>query len=98
MRTPDVSRGLEVYRNSREDYTPDGSIMSEDTPRFAAMKRILAGMDPADRAILTIYAEVRSIRETAALLGVGRDAMAKEITRAQQAFKDRYNELIVASK
>lgn len=89
----DMTAAVVAYTKIRKDYDPVGGIFDEDSPRVAAVKRLVADLDAADRAIITLYTDIGSVRKVAALLGVSRSALHNEIKRIRQTILQRYDNL-----
>lgn len=88
----DIRAAATAYRRMREEYEPQEGVFATDPPKVDRCKRILAGLDTADRAIFTLYSDIGSVRKLAALLGVSRGSAQKEVARIRNIIKERYNE------
>lgn len=88
--TPDIRDAALLYTRIRSDYAPQVGVLATDSPRVSALKRILARLDPADRAIYTLYVDIGSLRKLAHLLGVSRGSTAKEVTRIRKEILRQY--------
>lgn len=70
-----------MYEMIRPEYEHDPDIFCPDPPRTRKAKAALERLPAEDRAIMTLYAEVQSVRKLGAMLGVGRDTAWKEVRR-----------------
>ena len=65
-----------------EDYAPAvADLFTDPDTREERSKRALQRLEPAERVVLTLYAELASIRDLAALLGVSRSTLCDELKR-----------------
>ena len=76
-----------MYALIRPEYDYDGDVFCPDTALVRCLKKAIAGLSDADRVIILLYAELGSLRKLAALLGVGRDTMGREVRRIRTAVK-----------
>lgn len=60
----------------------------EAQDRLRVLHRILAGLEPLDRALLLLYLEERSHREIADILGIGESNVATKINRLKQRIRN----------
>ena len=68
-----------------EDFTFDTGCTDYDD-EFLSIIDTLNSLQQGDRIILSLYAELQSLRKTAAALGVSYTAMRKHINKIKQNF------------
>jgi hypothetical protein len=68
-----------------EDFTFDTGCTDYDD-EFLSIIDTLNNLQQGDRIILSLYAELQSLRKTAAALGVSYTAMRKHINKIKQNF------------
>ena len=94
MNEQDIRDAARTFVAMRQEYAPpEDGIFDTDTPRVAAAKRIVAGLDTADQALFVLYADTQSLRRVAKMLGVSRGSVHKEITRIRKTLLERYEHL-----
>lgn len=74
-----------MYAMIRPEYEYDGDIFCPDNRRVRGVKRAIERLPEADKVIIRLYAELGSLRKLAAMLGVGRDTMGREVRRIRYA-------------
>ena len=81
-RTYRVTDAVEIYRAIRPEFDYDGGIFCKDDTRTARLKWVCTHrLDTAERVLVYLYAELGSIRDLAAMLGVARSTLADEMKR-----------------
>lgn len=78
---------LAHFRDIRQEYAYDGSVMNGDNPREGKAKRALSEIDKADRDLFILYTELESVRETARRLGIGRTTCHEQLQRIRNELK-----------
>ena len=83
MKTENTARkAARTYRDIREDYVYNDDIFNPEPERVRRCKEIIANeLAPADRVIITLYAELGSLRKLGRLLGVSHTTAAGEVRR-----------------
>ena len=59
----------------------------ESDERVRALQRVIAGLDPLNRALLLLYLEDRSAREIGEILGLGESNVTTKISRLKQRIR-----------
>lgn len=74
----------------RDDYAPEApGIFAENTgTRAEAAKRALAQLETSERVLFILHAELASVRDLAALLGVTRSTLGDELVRIKRKLFD----------
>lgn len=75
----------EKLKEIMEDFTFDTGCTDYDD-EFLSIIDTLNSLQQGDRIILSLYAELQSLRKTAAALGVSYTAMRKHINKIKQNF------------
>lgn len=75
----------EDLKNIMEDFTFDTGCTDYDD-EFITLINTMNGLQQGDRIILALYAELQSLRKTAAALGVSYTAIRKHINKIKQNF------------
>ena len=63
---------------------PDETATAETDERVAELQRIIAGLEPLNRALLLLYLDDRSYREIASVLGITETNVATKISRLKE--------------
>lgn len=94
MNESDIKSAARIFVEMKAEYAPpEDTIFDRDEPRVSAVKRILAGLDTADRAIFTLYTDMQSLRKVADLIGVSKASVHKEVKRIQKQILREYENL-----
>lgn len=85
-------RNTEAWDESTHDFAderaPDPQADSETEQRLRALNRLIAGLEPLNRALLLLYLEERSHREIGEVLGLSETNVATKIGRLKQRIRD----------
>lgn len=74
-----------------EDYAPDNTIFSKETPEINKIKNIIYNdLDEVDRRIIILYAELGSLRALGKELGVSASSAWLKIKSIKQKITDIY--------
>jgi RNA polymerase sigma-70 factor (ECF subfamily) len=63
---------------------PDETATPETDERIAELQRVIAGLEPLNRALLLLYLDDRSYREIASILGITETNVATKISRLKE--------------
>ena len=63
---------------------PDETVTPETDERIAELQRVIAGLEPLNRALLLLYLDDRSYREIASILGITETNVATKISRLKE--------------
>jgi RNA polymerase sigma-70 factor (ECF subfamily) len=63
---------------------PDETTTPETDERVAELQRVIAGLEPLNRALLLLYLDDRSYREIASILGITETNVATKISRLKE--------------
>lgn len=84
---------VHMFKTVQADYAFQDDILSEDTPRVAALKRIISGLDQVDKTIIILYMELQSTRELGRILNVSKRTAARTVARIKSDIVEKYNKL-----
>ena len=62
----------------------DETTTPETDERVAELQRVIAGLEPLNRALLLLYLDDRSYREIASILGITETNVATKISRLKE--------------
>lgn len=82
--SPRLQEAADLYAMIQPEYEPDRDIFRPDSARMHRLKEAVERLPDADKVIIRLYAELQSLRKLAALLGVGRDTMGREVRRIRE--------------
>ena len=71
---------------------PDETATPETDERIAELQRVIAGLEPLNRALLLLYLDERSYREIASILGITETNVATKISRLKERLKKQVNQ------
>ena len=78
-----------IFQRAKAEYSFAFDVFTQDDEKMIRLKRIIATkLDPSDFNTLILYAEVRSTRKTAEMLGVSRNTFKQNLRRIQKTIKD----------
>jgi len=78
-----------IFQRARTEYNFSFDVFTQDDDRMIRLKRIIATkLDQADVNTLILYAEVRSTRKTAEMLGVSRNTFKQNLNRIRKIIND----------
>ena len=78
-----------IFQRARSEYSFSFDVFTQDDEKMIRLKRIIATqLDPADLNTLILYAEVRSTRKTAEMLGVSRNTFKQNLNRIRKIIND----------
>ena len=85
---------VRMFKTVEAEYGYDaGDVFCEDSPKVAALKRIVAGLDTVDRTIIVLYCELQSTAELWKVLHVSKRTAARAVQRIKKEILDKYNQL-----
>jgi RNA polymerase sigma-70 factor (ECF subfamily) len=68
---------------------PDETTTPETDERVAELQRIIAGLEPLNRALLLLYLDERSYREIASVLGITETNVATKVSRLKERVREQ---------
>lgn len=87
---PDLRAVASNYTKIRQEYAFNPDIFCPDDTRVREVKRIIEGLDEADKTIFRLYADCGSIRELAKVLHISRGSVWKEVKRIKEQILREY--------
>lgn len=66
------------------DFAPAPTVSPADDERIDALQKVIAALDPLNRALLLLYLDDHSYREIAAILGITETNVATKLARLKQ--------------
>ena len=82
----EIGISKDKLKNIIDDFTFDTGCTDYDD-EFLQIIDTMNGLQQGDRIILTLYAELQSLRKTAKALGVSYSAIRKHINKIKQNFR-----------
>ena len=73
---------------SLHDTADEGSADFEADDSVRALQRVVAALDPLNRALLVLYLEERSVREIGEILGLSETNVTTKISRLKQRIRN----------
>jgi RNA polymerase sigma-70 factor (ECF subfamily) len=68
---------------------PDETATPETDERVAELQKVIAGLEPLNRALLLLYLDDRSYREIASILGITETNVATKISRLKERVRQQ---------
>jgi RNA polymerase sigma factor (sigma-70 family) len=72
----------------------DETATPENDERVAELQRVIAGLEPLNRALLVLYLDDRSYREIASILGITETNVATKISRLKERVRKEMTQTI----
>lgn len=80
-----ISEVVKEYKQIREEYRWDASILNPDEPRVSRLKEIIQNnLSQADRTILLLYVDCQSYRKLGKKLNLSHMTCRREVMRIKR--------------
>ena len=79
---------VKFYRSIKEDYAYDDDVMNDEDELVHRIKEVIhKRLSAADRTLLLLYAEAKSYRKLAEVMGVSHATIRTQVKRIQDIIK-----------
>ena len=83
---------VKEFRQIKQEYAWDPSIMSQDDPRVARLKEIIdTKLSQVDKTIILLYCDCLSYRKLGEKMHMSHMTIRREVMRIRKIILDEYN-------